>query len=517
MTYLVLFDTDRIQEYVFATQKLKAMRGGSLLLEELNRDTGILIKDRGGEEIYLGGGAGCAKFQEWGQAHGFCRDLENKYRDETIIAGISTWIEPAKDGEPFTTWVERAEIGLHRRKEQKDRSLPLVRNPYQKICDWCGRLPAQGKPVESDTFICEACRIQDTSSMRYKHSQMYRAIRKLCSLEVITWPESLEDIGGASTPDGYIGLVYSDGNRMGKGRQRVLQACAPEEAQSRYRQFSECVDQSTRWAMAEAVIAELGSPVPGKPFPVQFFITGGDDMVAAVPANNAMPIALKFAELFEKYYRDGRGNGQGPGAFSGMEIPASVAIGVALAKQNYPLHSLVKTARELLKSAKQRAWREWKDNQQEEVSTIDFLATSSSLLQPLQQQRSQQLQYDQLQLTQRPYTTEEASQLVELIKQLKAGGFPHNKVNQLWQPLYHGLLAASLEHIVLLSRLSDQGSPSPRQALLKVAEAFKLAPFPWRPLPGEYGRYDTPLLDLAELYDFIDDLGECLCRPENVD
>ena len=496
MSYLVLFDTDRIQEYVFATQKLRAIRGGSFLLECLNRETTNLIETHVGQEIYVGGGAGAARFADYQKAFDFCNALEARYRHETIIAGITAWLEPFQKAEPFWQWVERAEMHLRRRKEEKDRSIPLVNNPYAKVCELCGRLPAEGDPVENK-FICMACRRQWNEGAEYKHSLIYKAIEDKSPSTPITWPESLEDIGQASDPEGYIGLIYSDGNRMGQRRKTELKQCNSTEVETKYRQFSECVDKATRWAMVDAVIELMGDPVANKIYPVQFFITGGDDMLAAVPAHQAVPIALRFGELFKHYYESGRSGADSRDCFQGMGQGASVALGVALAKQNYPLHSLINTARELQKSAKQMAWKE----REQDVSTIDFLATSSSLLQPLQDQRAEELEYDNLRLTQRPYTIKEANILVELIRGLKRSGFPRNKVNDLWRPLYRGRLAACLDFLVLLSRLSDQGGTPPQQALVKVAEEFALSPFPWK-LTADFN-YITPLLDLAELYDFI--------------
>ncbi|MDD3581422.1 MAG: hypothetical protein PHW74_10415 [Desulfobacca sp.] len=499
MSYLVLFDTDRIQDYVFATQKLRAMRGGSFLLERLNRETRETIMARGGQVIYVGGGAGAARFEDKTSALNFCCALEAEYRKETIIAGITTCIAEQTAGESFKDWLERAEKGLRRRKDAKDRSIPLVNNPYAKVCEFCGRLPAEGDPVKNK-YICMACKIQWDMGMNYKHSLIYKAIEEKFAFTSITWPESLEDIGQASDPEGYIGLIYADGNRMGQRRQDELKRCQDTEVEEKYWQFSECVDKATRWAMVDAVTELLGQPVANKPYPVQFFITGGDDMLAAVPAQQAVPIALKFGELFEQYYKVGRPEEDVGESFAGMGQDASVAMGAALAKQNYPLHSLINTARQLQKSAKQLAWKVWKETGKD-VSTIDFLATSSSLLKPIQEQRAEELAYDQLRLTQRPYAIDDAGKLVELIRGLKSSGFPQNKVNDLWRPLYRGRLAACLDFLVLLSRLSDRGGDSPQQALAEVAKEFNLSPFPWRLTPDFH--YITPLLDLAELYDFI--------------
>jgi hypothetical protein len=58
---LVAFDTDRIKDYVFATDTLKEIRGASARLDKLNRQLmPRLVKqyDSGSDQIYAHGGAG---------------------------------------------------------------------------------------------------------------------------------------------------------------------------------------------------------------------------------------------------------------------------------------------------------------------------------------------------------------------------------------------------------------------------------------------------------------------------
>src|SRR5947209_18528703 len=58
---LVAFDTDRIKEYVFGTDKLKEIRGASSILDRLNREEMSRIvhqADPGAKTIYANGGSG---------------------------------------------------------------------------------------------------------------------------------------------------------------------------------------------------------------------------------------------------------------------------------------------------------------------------------------------------------------------------------------------------------------------------------------------------------------------------
>lgn len=58
---LVALDTDHIKQYVFATDKLKEIRGASSILDRLNREDMEKIvrqRDPGAKTIYANGGSG---------------------------------------------------------------------------------------------------------------------------------------------------------------------------------------------------------------------------------------------------------------------------------------------------------------------------------------------------------------------------------------------------------------------------------------------------------------------------
>ena len=58
--YLLVFDLDKIHEYVFATGRLKEIRGGSALMRELTEEKEILklLSAYSPQKAYIGGGAG---------------------------------------------------------------------------------------------------------------------------------------------------------------------------------------------------------------------------------------------------------------------------------------------------------------------------------------------------------------------------------------------------------------------------------------------------------------------------
>ncbi|MBW1992495.1 MAG: hypothetical protein JRI59_10380 [Deltaproteobacteria bacterium] len=503
LPHLVVFDTDRIQEFVFATTTLKEIRGASGLLDELNRlETLKLIAATSGSTVYLGGGSGLVRFSHPASAQGFCRKLEALYRDEAPGASITTRWEPRRDGEKAREWLARAERHLRRRKDERGRPPPLVRLPYLQVCDLCGCQPAYGpRPRDPTRLVCSACLTRLQGGHSYKHSLVYQRLEDILGTDLVRWPEDMEEIGQASRPSGYAGLIYADGNRMGLKRQEFLDRHSGDD-EALFRalgDFSRALDVATRGAVVQAVHQHLGGAQAGTVYPVQFFITGGDDLAAVVPAHLAVPVALDFCRFFQELFLNGGQVGKEEIPCTGLE--ASMSVGVAIAKDRFPLHRLLATGRELLKSAKVLN-RELYGQGLGEVATLDFLVTSAPLLEPLEEQR-RALEEDGLRRYQRPYTREALERLVKRIRRLKDSGFPRNKVPDLATFLFQGRLQACLDYLVLLSRLSKEGDPSPRQALLETAHDFNLMPFPWREVSGRLGEYETPMLDLVELYDFI--------------
>ena len=503
MEHLVVFDTDRIQPFIFATLTLKEIMGASALLDELNREkTADLITKFWGKTAFSGGGGGLARFPDSNSAQSFCRELEALYRREAAGASITAWWEPRRPGESVAAWHQRAELGLRRRKDEKATPVPLVRRPHIKVCDLCGRQPArERRPADPSKMLCAACLRRHHGGQRYKHSLVYQGLEKLWAPCQLIWPEDMEKLAKSSLPPGYVGLLYADGNRMGEKRNEYVQAQNSPDDEAYFQalgDFSRALDGATRWAIIKAVEKNLPSPGSG-PYPVQFFITGGDDLAAVVPAHLAIPVALDFCENFRKFFKDGAPPPKLED-FPGTGLEASMSVGVAIAKDHFPLHRLLALGKELLKSAKRRHRELWSQNNKTETPTLDFLATSAPLLEPLEEQR-RQLEEDDLRRYQRPYALEDLQKLVERIRHLNASGFPRNKVVALGDLLFQGRLQVCLDYLVLLSRLSQEGSPSPREALLRVAQEFQLSPFPWR--LKNLRVFETPLLDLVELYEFI--------------
>jgi len=152
---LVLMDTDRIKEYIFASNRLKEIRGASLLLDRLNRSQSrALLQEHGGREIFIGGGGILATFGDAVQAKKYLQAVQRIYFQETEIASITGITEQITDPNDEQNALQRARVAL--RMAKGARLLPpLLGSSYFQICSSCNRHPVA--ETSDQERLCKAC------------------------------------------------------------------------------------------------------------------------------------------------------------------------------------------------------------------------------------------------------------------------------------------------------------------------------------------------------------------------
>ena len=115
-----------------------------------------------------------------------------------------------------------------------------------------------------------------------------------------------------------------------------------------------------------------------------------------------------------------------------------------------------------------------------------------------------------LRLTQRPYTLEQLENVIRATRALKAANFPRSQLYQLAHYIREGLLMRSAVDYAYLVQRGKERSSSKAMFKLFDKEMIDLCNdnnwLPWRVLGEESlseWDYDTPLLDIIELYPFI--------------
>jgi CRISPR-associated protein Cmr2 len=329
--------------------------------------------------------------------------------------------------------------------------------------------------------------------------------------------------GSASPVKGYVGYVYADGNRMGEHLKTLLKdAESDSQAIGRLIEFSGAFDAAVSDALVESadelIIEQKRKRKDGteKPYyPIEFTVTGGDDLITILPADVALEFACrlckKFQERFESstFYNSLSREKQ-------AEHRLSLSAGVVLAHDTFPINNLLDLATELQKSAK-RLSRALSEEKRKTVNTIDFMLVTGSGSQSMRYVRSTEMvigndsNHTHL-LTGRPYTDTELLKLLDDIRNLKDAQFPKTKLNAIYEALFTNSTQATLDILYLSTRLNKNQRKIFRDCMSRQYDETpgnKL--MPW--LEIRYRRevyphlsditHCTRLLDIVEAYSFV--------------
>lgn len=509
--YMLILDTDRIQDYIFATTKLKEIRGASALLDDLNlEEMPKILSKSSGKTISIGGGSARILFQEndKDKAANLLNEIESLYSMHTgngaTITGI---VVEGEATESDRTLMERAEIALRLRKQNRSVCAQPLTNPHFKICDSSGSAPAvkkAGDVVPADDRLLSLATYKkldySTAARGYfgwfaeyarEHLPTNNLVQKYFAAPEKYVPESLAEIGELSTPSGYIGLIYADGNRMGWRLQEHF------DSFEQIAEFSEKIKAATSKALFEALYKILQTDQPL--FPFEILLVGGDDILLVVPAQHALDVALDFAKHFK--------GETGYNTKTNEATQVSLGVGIVIAHATHPIRHLISLAEELAGSAKVKSQEAFANSgQKEEKNYFNFLVNKGASIRSYDDIFDKELQYRDsaraaeatIKLHRRPYDDDGLKKVQDTIIELKAKNTPRTKLMQLYRALYSGWGQGTLDSLLIASRL-----PKDTRDFLLQKFAGSGQAFPWH-YKAEANEYETPLLDWIELYDFIE-------------
>lgn len=361
-------------------------------------------------------------------------------------------------------------------------------------------------------------------------------------------------VGQASDPDGYIGMIYADGDNVGR-----LIATLSTPAQ--YHRTSLLLRDAARSAVFAALAQHL-APVRARDtrgrerlvHPFEILSIGGDDLLVIVPGSLALPIALTAGLIFERKLAEALppptgavGTGASPSRYhAGIDVTAAgytpavgLSAGVIIGQENTPIFFLRDLAEDLQKRAKTLA----KANAKQGFygGAVDFMVLKSVTMvsndigsfrraalgvgvgrgaradglawdgdagfrRPLQEELA-----DERRLTARPYTWHEFAGLLDTARALRAAGMPRSQLYRLRQSLdatEAGITTSVVEYLYTRARLRPAVAEALRSsfeqpwhhALLGGAGPPALPP--WMPLKGQ-NSWESVWPDLLELYSMI--------------
>ena len=455
---LVAFDTNQIKQYVFATDKLKEIRGASAILDELNQEFMPSIVN--GETVYSRGGSGLFVVER-GREQSIIAEVQRAYALHTggaaSITGASYELPDNFDrtNADIRLLRQQLSIRLNSAKSHNLLAQSIITHPLFRPCESCGVF--YGSELRDTEAICLAC-----ACKRDKNAELRQ--------QDPTKPEDLEQIGDISTPKGYFALLYADGDGLGRalGERKTL----PE-----VQLFAKAVDESLKEAVEEAIV---GLSPRGYD---QLFL-GGDDLVMVIQAQSALEVAINIVDKFRAKTESKLGE------------PLTLSAAVVWAHVKFPFRTLLDIAESTLKYAKKEGARRG------QRGLVNFLVVSSANHLNYSEYHKQVLKLENeqktLYRTLRPYTPEDLRELLSWRRRYAAA--PRSKI----ESLRHAVFQPSLQQSMIdgLATLFHWRSIEQRMACYKLPTACKPnsnQSFPWASVDQEYY---TPFVDLAELWDF---------------
>ncbi len=471
LEYLVSLDMKGIHDYIFGTNKLREIRGASVLLDRLNRETPLneLCSGKYGQQgqdwipIVLGGGNIKVLFRDKAKTEKFKNFLEVSFRKQTFGSKVSVTVSE-KNGDNDKQWLKRIGREIQREKFLRGEQNQIMACSFFKACKACGLYPAEHPDtrIKKIRYICKSCYKKIEESEKYKNLEIYKELSK--TRNELKLPREFSEIGKESKPEGYMGFIYADANRMGEYLSKIKTFNDLEN-------FSADIHKSN----LDATVSAISNNFDSNYLPVQVILAGGDDLILALPADKAIDVAIDFCGNFNIN-------------LSHREISTSAAI--VICHDSLPIKNILDVAESLLKNAKLESRNNGGG------TYIDFIVTSGSALEDPILKRERELTIRDSgvhRVTKRPYSHEDIKILRDNVKALKKNNFPKNKLRMLYECLFSGHDRSMLDAYYFKTRLSERHR--------ELMNGLKLDLFPWQ--QKELSEYTTIIADIVELYEFI--------------
>jgi CRISPR-associated protein Cmr2 len=357
-------------------------------------------------------------------------------------------------------------------------------------------------------------------------------------------PRDLDQIAAVRGAKGYIGIIYADGNNVGR---LLATLSTPQE----YHALSAALDSASQQAVFAALADHLHPDTVPDPrakdgtrrvHPFEILTIGGDDLLIIVPGHLACDIAAaigrEFETRIEKQFQKDKtlkellarsklqptdaqqrsdryvGKANADDQFDYPQPPVGLSAGLIIAQENTPIFFLRELVEQLQKNAKKLARARASHDTR---GSIDFMVLKSitMVLDTIDAFREAALgtgEGSPRRLTARPYTWHEFAGLLHTLRAIKDAGFPKSQLYRLRQVMMDeqppAILSSTMEYLYTSVRLKSDYRDVLRTAVEGPWQehAAHSAVGPWLPIADK--QWETIWADLGELYDMVESWKE---------
>lgn len=506
---LLSFDISAIKSYIFATDRLREIRGASALLDELNRVVLPSVVKKiapESEVIFAGGGSGLLTLDESHLADAIslmekaCRE-----RTEAVRINLAAVTIPQEAGNEIDAR-QKNRLGM-RLRSAKGETPAFITAPTHSFllpCESCGDLYATASRIDPggrERAVCRACDLKIERDRQIKSGidndswpgfwqrlRLNPLVRE--ALADKRRADNFDELTSQGSPEGMLALLYADGDGLGRlfGGLGTL-----EEMKS----TSKAVEDSLVDALADAIAGPLQIGQTAKILPFDVLLLGGDDLVIATTADRAFGVAKTLVNSFYSTATERLGR------------KTSVSVGISIAHSHYPLHTLLELAEGALRHAKrERYYRLRKHPEADLPGLISYILVGNASHSDYESYERDDLYRGAaggqaaVRRTFRPYTPAELDHMLEITKE--ASRLPQNKLEALRGTAYMNRPQGILEGRFVMARLRDRQRPVVH-AVMNGLAAGREVEFPWILDSDEL---INPWADILELLDFVKSTGE---------
>ncbi|KAF5032146.1 hypothetical protein DSECCO2_620370 [anaerobic digester metagenome] len=354
--YLYGASVQGIQGFIFQTQALREIAGGSELVEQIcttkfaeaiGKDFQQLEQDQ--NAIITAAGNIKYVFDDKDK----CASVVMSF--PKIIMEMAPGITLSQAVVEIENFVQQKDIDLLEERLKTQRNMPF--NPISFGTMGILKSRKTGLPVVENF---KGAYIDQSQQQKRKSAQDTR-IGKLFfgdSFKIEKMPFDLHDITQSKGKNySWLAIVHADGNNMGQMIQKMAAELSAQGKRENYaltlRKFSLLIDKATKEAAAEAYSllmekVELDSKYK---FPFRPVIIGGDDLTVICRADLALPFSTSFLKLFaeksKEYLQELN--------LSSVKGGITACAGIAFIKESYPFHYGYQLAEILCSHAKKEA------------------------------------------------------------------------------------------------------------------------------------------------------------------
>lgn len=329
---LLAWDANSIHSFVFDTTNASGIRGASQMLSHL--DASLSIGERlgldEGQVLFAGGGNGVAVVAA--DAVESCTRLLHQLfaeRTTTLTCTVAA-VDLIEGDQPFNDRIRALFRALTRERVLTGPDAEPAVPFFAARCGVCGRRAAATSrkrgPERRERLECQPC-----------HERIEEGKNRVRGGKESEGFEDIADRDG----EGFLAVMYLDGNGIGK---TITTLKSPLE----YAAFSEAIDRVisdsfNKVAKSYDLLEDIADRQSRGRY--QRPICGGDDVVAILPGNLAVPFTRDLLKKLEEQFE------QTP-ELRGRNLGASA--GVAIGKATFPIRYLFTEAESLLGTAKRR-------------------------------------------------------------------------------------------------------------------------------------------------------------------